>query len=97
MRRRYGLRAITDALLARAGVTPRIAFEGEEPETVRGLVAAGLGVALLPGAGIAVADKGASRTIGLAWHRERYRPPAVEAFADFVRRSCRRRRPASRP
>jgi LysR family transcriptional activator of glutamate synthase operon len=87
MRHEYGLRGTTDELLARAGVTPRIAFEGEDPETLRGLVAAGLGVALLPGhdgKGLAVADAGASRTIGLAWHAERYRPPAVETFAGFV-------------
>jgi len=96
MRPEYGLRGMTDALFARAGFTPRVAFEGEDPETLRGLVAAGLGVALLPGDGIAVADRGASRTIGLAWHPERYRPPAAEAFADYVRCSSRRRRPASR-
>jgi DNA-binding transcriptional LysR family regulator len=90
MRPEYGLRGMTDDLLARAGVAPPIAFEGEDSETVRGLVKAGLGVA--------VADQGASRTIGLAWHPERYRPPAVQAFADFValRYSSRRRSPASR-
>jgi LysR family transcriptional activator of glutamate synthase operon len=96
MRPEYGLRGMTDALFARAGFSPRVAFEGEDPETLRGLVAAGLGVALLPGDGIAVADKGASRTIGLAWHPERYRPPGAEAFADYVRCSSHRRSPASR-
>lgn len=39
----YGLRRITDDLCAEAGFTPRVAFEGEEAETLRGLVAAGLG------------------------------------------------------
>jgi LysR family transcriptional regulator, transcription activator of glutamate synthase operon len=96
MRPEYGLRGITDALCERAGFSPRVAFEGDDPETLRGLVAAGLGVAVLPGNGIAVADTGASRTIGLAWNPERYRPPAAEAFADYVRRSYRRRPPASR-
>lgn len=47
----YGLRRITDDLCAEAGFRPRIAFEGEEAETLRGLVAAGLGVALLPPCG----------------------------------------------
>ncbi|MFV2120956.1 LysR family transcriptional regulator, partial [Streptomyces sp. Act-28] len=37
----YGLRRITDDLCAEAGFRPRIAFEGEEAETLRGLVAAG--------------------------------------------------------
>jgi DNA-binding transcriptional LysR family regulator len=44
----HGLRTITDDLFRSAGFTPRIAFEGEQVGTVRGLVAAGLGVALLP-------------------------------------------------
>lgn len=44
----YGLRTITDELCAAAGFEPKIAFEGQESDTVRGLVAAGLGVALLP-------------------------------------------------
>jgi len=93
MRPEYGLRGITDELFASAGIRPRIAFEGEDAETLRGLVAAGLGVALLPAHGdppgppplLAVADRGSTRTIGLAWHRQRYRAPAVEAFAAFVR------------
>ena len=50
----YGLRRITDALCAEAGFTPRIAFEGEEAETLRGLVAAG------PGRGAAAAARRAA-------------------------------------
>lgn len=88
----HGLRALAEELCRRAGFAPRIAFEGEEVETLRGLVAAGLGVALLPelpGAPpspplLGVADTGATRAIGLAWHRGRYRSPASRAFADFV-------------
>jgi LysR family transcriptional regulator, transcription activator of glutamate synthase operon len=92
----YGLRATTEELCRRAGFSPRVAFEGEDVVTLRGLVGAGLGVALVPlprssGAPIptaaphlAVADRGCSRTVGLAWHRERYRPPVTEAFRAFV-------------
>jgi LysR family transcriptional regulator, transcription activator of glutamate synthase operon len=88
----HGLRALTDRLCERAGFSPRVAFEGEDAETLRGLVAAGLGVALLPGRPgapsspplLAVADAGAERAVGLAWHRRRYRSPAVTAFAEFV-------------
>jgi LysR family transcriptional activator of glutamate synthase operon len=96
LREGYGLRTTTDELCRRAGFTPQVAFEGEDVVTLRGLVAAGLGVALLPaprsvGARIEtvaphlrVADRGCSRTVGLAWHRERYRPPVTEAFRAFV-------------
>jgi LysR family transcriptional regulator, transcription activator of glutamate synthase operon len=88
----FGLRGITDALCARAGFAPQVAFEGEDVETLRGLVAAGLGVSLLPERAngssatplLAVADADCARTIGLAWHRTRYRSPAVRMFADFI-------------
>lgn len=42
------LRRLTDELCRRAGFTPTIAFESAELATVRGLVAAGLGVAVSP-------------------------------------------------
>jgi LysR family transcriptional activator of glutamate synthase operon len=87
-----GLRIIVDQLFHRAGFSPQVAFEGNDVETLRGLVSAGLGVALLParpGAPaspplLGVSDFGAERSIGLAWHRDRYRSPAVAAFADFI-------------
>jgi LysR family transcriptional activator of glutamate synthase operon len=90
----YGLRGITDALCDQAGFTPHVAFEGEDVETLRGLVAAGLGVSLLPARPdgssatplLAVADRDCARTIGIAWHRTRYRSPAARRFADFVAR-----------
>lgn len=88
----YGLRQITDALCAKAGFEPKIAFEGQESETVRGLVAAGLGVALLPRFGPAppagVAEIPLSpkvtRTIGLAWPSDEQFTPAVRSFRDHV-------------
>ncbi|OUM94458.1 MAG: LysR family transcriptional regulator [Thermobacillus sp. ZCTH02-B1] len=44
----YSLRPIVWEACLRAGFTPKIAFEGEETDTIRGLVAAGMGVSLLP-------------------------------------------------
>lgn len=90
LRRGYGLRLISDELYRQAGIDPEIAFEGEEIGTVRGLVAAGLGVAVVPPpadgmtGGIELADRGARRTIGLVWVTGRTRPPVVEAFRRFV-------------
>ncbi|MET7993110.1 LysR family transcriptional regulator [Amycolatopsis sp. NPDC005232] len=88
----YGLRRITDELCAAAGFSPRIAFEGQESDTVRGLVAAGLGVALLPhfepGAPAGVAEvqiePPVGRTIGLAWRRGEPVSRAVGVFREFV-------------
>ena len=48
LRSGYALRVLTERLCAEAGFSPKITFEGEEVETLRALVAAGLGVALLP-------------------------------------------------
>ncbi|WP_445395429.1 LysR family transcriptional regulator [Streptomyces sp. LE64] len=71
----YGLRRITDDLCAAAGFRPKVAFEGEEAETLRGLVQAGLGVALLPPPTVprpgvvelTVTAPRAVREIGVAW------------------------------
>ncbi len=89
MRHGYGLRSITEELFRAAGIRPEIAFEGEEATTLRALVAAGLGVAVVPpGEGVSGVEEtvvaGARRTVGLAWVADRTRPPAVEDFRRFV-------------
>ncbi|MDK1472705.1 LysR family transcriptional regulator [Streptomyces sp. 549] len=88
----YGMRRIFDALCAEAGFRPRIAFEGEESETLRGLVAAGLGVALLPPPTVprpgvrelAVTAPRAAREIGVAWLDGHPDTPPVAAFKRFL-------------
>lgn len=88
----YGLRRITDDLCREAGFTPRVAFEGEEAETLRGLVAAGLGVALLPPPAVArpgvvelsVTAPRAVREIGVAWLEGHADTPPVAAFKKFL-------------
>lgn len=88
----YGLRRITDALCAEAGFAPKVAFEGEDPETLRGLVAAGLGVALLPPPAVprpgivelTVTAPRAVREIGVAWLDGHPDTPPVAAFKRFL-------------
>lgn len=88
----YGLRRITDAVCAEAGFTPKVAFEGEEAETLRGLVAAGLGVALLPPPAVprpgvvelTVTAPRAFREIGVAWLDGHPDTPPVAAFKKFL-------------
>ncbi|MER7081019.1 LysR family transcriptional regulator [Saccharopolyspora kobensis] len=92
MRPGYGLRQIFVRLAEGAGFEPRLAFESEEVDTVRGLVAAGLGVAVLPPADTGPApdtveiplNPPAHRTIGLAWPADRPQPPAVRTFRTFA-------------
>jgi DNA-binding transcriptional LysR family regulator len=88
----HGLRGITDELCAAAGFAPRYSFVGEEVDTVRGLVGADLGVALLPPAErrtpgtveVAVSPR-AYRRIGLVWPADRPLSAAVTRFRDFIR------------
>jgi DNA-binding transcriptional LysR family regulator len=87
----YGLRATTEELCAAAGFTPRVGFEGEEVETLRGLVTAGLGVALVPppqttsaAPHLRVTDVPSERDIGVAWLAGRELPPLSAAFRDHV-------------
>ncbi|MFF3380678.1 LysR family transcriptional regulator [Streptomyces sp. NPDC002680] len=48
LRTGMGLRTLVEEICHEAGFAPRIAFEGDEVATLRGLVGAGLGVSLLP-------------------------------------------------
>ncbi|WP_461142803.1 LysR family transcriptional regulator [Salinifilum aidingensis] len=97
IRHGYGMRRIITTLAERAGVAPRIAFEVDDVDTVRGLVAAGLGIALLPEAETAPLPgtvevplhPPAHRTIGLAWPRGTSLPPAGARFRDFAAEQAR--------
>ena len=90
----YSLRAITDALFHEAGFEPKIAFEGEEADTARGLVGAGLGVSLLPVTAASLADPSvvpvrvtaprAARTIGIAWRADHPLTAPAATFRDFA-------------
>jgi DNA-binding transcriptional LysR family regulator len=87
----YGLRDTTEQLCAQAGFTPRVGFEGEEVETLRGLVTAGLGVALLPppqttsaAPHLRVTDVPSERDIGVAWLAGRALPPLSARFREHI-------------
>jgi DNA-binding transcriptional LysR family regulator len=96
------LRRLTDELCQRAGFSSSVVFEGDDLSTVRGMVGAGLGVAVVPAprAGTPEAaggtvryceilDAGAARQIRLTWATDRRLPPAALAFRDHVLRRIR--------
>ncbi|MCQ4082597.1 LysR substrate-binding domain-containing protein [Streptomyces sp. RB6PN25] len=99
LRSGMGLRTIVEEACRTAGFTPRIAFEGDEVATLRGLIGAGLGVSLLPAHHteeprrgerahlISVVAPVCTREIGLAWLADRLLPPAARAFRDHVLRT----------
>jgi LysR family transcriptional regulator, transcription activator of glutamate synthase operon len=91
------LRKLGDDLCAAAGFRPTIVFEGDDLSNVHGLVAAGLGVAIVPAprAGSPVAgpgpvlylpilDGGAERDIYLTWPADKALLPAAELFRRHV-------------
>jgi DNA-binding transcriptional LysR family regulator len=89
----YWQRALLDQLFARAGRTPVIGCESDEPAAVPALVAAGVGAGLLPAASrrhnpryalawlhLDVPD--CRRSLRLVWRRGAYLPQAARAFRD---------------
>jgi LysR family transcriptional regulator, transcription activator of glutamate synthase operon len=97
LRATSGLRKLGDDLCAAAGFRPKVVFEGDDLSNVRGLVAAGLGVAIVPAprAGSPVAgpgpvrylpilDDGAERDIYLTWPADKPLLPAAELFRGHV-------------
>jgi DNA-binding transcriptional LysR family regulator len=98
LREGYGLRTLTDHFCAQAGFTPKIAFEGEEIATLRGLVAVGLGVAIIPAATspaestppqLHINEPVCRRSIGLLWDPSRYQPELAQAFRHHIIASLR--------
>jgi LysR family transcriptional regulator, transcription activator of glutamate synthase operon len=85
-------------LCRQAGFRPAVVFEGDDLTNLRGLVAAGLGVAVVPAPRAAspeaaadgpvryldIADPGAMRAIYLTWSAERPLLPAAELFRAHV-------------
>jgi LysR family transcriptional regulator, transcription activator of glutamate synthase operon len=108
LRSASALRRLTDDLCEQAGFRPDVIFEGDDLSNVRGFVAAGLGVAVVPapraGSPEAVpgpvtytelADPGAVREIFLTWSAERRLLPASDLFRRHViRRAAAGRLPA---
>jgi DNA-binding transcriptional LysR family regulator len=91
------LRRLCDDLCRSAGFTPAVSFESEDVHTLRGFVAAGLGVALLPASGrrfspeasegiayLKLVDVQAVREIALSWPADRRLLPAAELFRQHV-------------
>jgi len=81
--------------LRHAGREPNIAFRSDDNGTVQGLVAAGVGVAVVPrltvdetDPAVQVVDLGdrvPPRLGGIAWHRDRRRTRAADAFVELAR------------
>lgn len=89
----FGLRKITDDLFMKAGISPKIAFEGEEVHTISGLVGAGLGIAIVPKIKgpnrdeitlLHINSPEFRRNIGILKVRDKYLSPSAGLFLEFV-------------
>lgn len=95
----YGMRSIVETLCRHAGFRPRVAFQGQDLHTVRGLVSAGLGVAVAPAqrSGSQAPRRGslgwsevditwpeARRDIGLVWRNRPDGSAQAARFKDMV-------------
>ena len=80
--------------LRHAGREPRIAFRSDDNGTVQGLVAAGVGIAIVPRLTVDASDDAISivdlgdrvppRLVGIAWHRDRRRTRAAAGFVELA-------------
>jgi LysR family transcriptional activator of glutamate synthase operon len=91
----YSLRPLVLDACRDAGFAPNVGFEGEETDTIRGLVAAGMGVSLLPAmalyqtsammpAVVKVSRPHVTRTIGLIRRSGEKMPTVVQMFHSFL-------------
>ena len=101
----WELRTLSEELCAQTGFSPRVVFEEDDISVVRGFVAAGLGVSIVPaqpaearsaGSGaeklVRLSDPGAFREVGLTWFKNRRLLPSAELFRRHVLAGPGRRR-----
>lgn len=92
MKSGHGFRQITLDLFHRAGLEPKVVFESGGIETVQALVAAGLGISLVPQmvakfpgvSYLKLSQPKAQRTLSLAWRKKAPLSPAAEALKKVI-------------
>ncbi|HTC19924.1 MAG TPA: LysR family transcriptional regulator [bacterium] len=95
MKSGHGFRQITLDFYRKAGLEPKVVFESGGIETVQALVAAGLGISLVPQMvakfpGVAyagISQPKAVRTLSLAWRKKAKLSTAAEALKKTIMRS----------
>ena len=91
--------------LGRPRLRDQIAFRSHDNATILGLAAAGVGAAIIswlsvdphrPGLRLKRLAKVSPRIVGIAWHRDRYRIPAADAFIRLTQEAAEREQSAAR-
>ena len=93
----FMLRTVTHELWAAEGISPPVAFEVTWLPTMEGLVATGLGIAVVPAPRpdrgepmvvyIPLSNPQAKRPVGLVWARRRDISPAARRFVAFTKKA----------
>ncbi|RYL93559.1 LysR family transcriptional regulator [Sporolactobacillus sp. Y61] len=94
-RSRLSLQELFREACAQAGFKPNIVFEGEDMDTIKGLVAANFGIALMPQNSVAynlspeittaaIEAPRISRTVGVIRPRDRELAPSEQLFSSFT-------------
>jgi LysR family hydrogen peroxide-inducible transcriptional activator len=84
------------SLCRRGGLEPQVVCRGEQIVTLLAMVAAGQGVSVVPEMAAAgdtsphrayrpLGKPTPTRTLCAVWHKQRYRPPSLRAFADVLK------------
>jgi DNA-binding transcriptional LysR family regulator len=89
----YDLREVTLSACQQAGFQPHVSLDGGEMDRVARFVNAGMGVALVPAmafssdepAGIPIREPALTRSIGIAYRRERKLSAGTRAFIELLR------------
>jgi DNA-binding transcriptional LysR family regulator len=89
----YELREATLHACHEAGFTPRVVLDGGEMDTLLHLVAAGVGITIVPRMAVKhsetlmmlkVQNRQVQRSLGLVWRTDRINSPAARALRDFL-------------
>jgi DNA-binding transcriptional LysR family regulator len=85
--------SVLEEAMRALGIEPNVVFRSDDNGTVQSFVATGMGVAVMPRLAVDVADPRVNvvplpelepRRIGLVWHRDRWRPQALDAFVGLA-------------
>ncbi|OPH58911.1 hypothetical protein BC351_21450 [Paenibacillus ferrarius] len=91
----FGLREATDEFCQKAGFSPNIIFEVEEPRLMQTLVRSGVGISFIPELfglhetdseteSLTISDPACTRTLSLSWLNRTEQSPAFERFRLFL-------------
>ena len=85
--------SLLEDAMRQVGIEPNVVFRSDDNGTVQSFVASGMGAAVMPRLAVDVDDPRvfvtplpelAPRRIGIVWHRDRWRPAALDAFVGLA-------------